>query len=554
MNARKERLARDHWRSDRTAWSGFPHKGGQAPPTGPALRQVPRGQRSDHILGKRYVDRAAERAMLLFLASLAFKSVLCPQVSPVCLSVAPFKDPTTNLGSNAVRLLQSTRPRCCPQNDYSSMYPPHLTSIFLQINKSNSRSSSISVVRDVVGQEGGSIRGSLFEGAQTSTGNEASSFRHGGKRPRSTSSIFAAAATGMLTGRVVPTAEVAVPSFSTQQQAVHHDRQPNTLLRLRGQPRMRSGRVGVSNASGCVARAGKERVVLGDPVAAIAAASATATAVFRSNAAGAMILDESSNREDTLGEAAAMAADERRSSPPARLHEHSVGYHLEHDGKRKPKPSQSTVTDGNPEGRWSRGIPFSSGTHNDSHGCLTEGEAVASSSFLDVHHRRSSSPPAPAYEPSLLNEDNNTAEGLWRYNPDGHLKETARRSPEETQQQRYGSAGAQKIDGDVELAIGASSWANKTASPQHQEAESNARVEVEDDGETHAQTSQQRVSAVSTLEGGRPPSPTVDRQDFLSTIKKSDDAYHSVREDLLHYMKGVRARCAELRVFCVSKG
>lgn len=386
----------------------------------------------------------------------------------------------------------------------------------------------------------------LLEGTPAAVANEASPFRKGGKRPRATSSIFAAAAAGMLTGRVAPTAVVTAPSFAKQNYAHRHEQQPEALFRLRGH--MGSGRVSPSAAKDSLSGSPDKRIIPSGST--VANTAITTTAVFQSNAADAMMLDESSYREDALGEAAAMAADERRSSPPAApAPERSMAYNRKEGRKGRAHSPQPTLTDDAPETAWSQAIPFDSRTPKDDDDGLVETEALASSSvFIDTHRHESSSPTAPAYEPSPFNEGKAAADASWRYNPANNLEGIARGRREETQQQRDGSAGARAKGGDLELAR-ANGFSSRIArlSSQRQGAGKSVQVDVEGDGRQHTKSSQQRVPAVSNLEGEEPPSPTVNRQDFLSTMKKSDDAYQSVREDLLHYMEGVRARWADPR-------
>lgn len=420
---------------------------------------------------------------------------------------------------------------------------PHTTPSLIVKNIINSRFSSM--VRGVVRPEGDNLTGSmaLLEGAQPA-GNEASYIRQGGKRPRTTSSIFAAAATGMLTSRLMPTSEATALSFAKQQHACHHEQQPDALLCLR--ENMGSGRVSAPSAA-CDRTAGsaKPRGIPGSTATANAAVVAATTAVFRSDAADAMIRGERSSREDELGEAAAMAADERRSSPPTPPPDRLVGYHGNKGGKRQANSPQLTLIDHSPGGALSQADPFDLRTQEDSDGYLVEAEAVASRSFfINGHHRGSLSPPAPSFEPSPLNEHKSTAGMPWQYNSERHLKATACSSPEETRQLRHGSAAARAKDGDLELAKanGFSSRAPNVSSPQYHEAERKVRVEVEGDRHRLTKSTRQRVPAISSVEGERSPSPRVDRQDFLSTMKKSDDAYQRVREDLLLYMEGVRTR------------
>ena len=383
-------------------------------------------------------------------------------------------------------------------------------------------------------QEGGRYSSSiLFERTPATAANEASSFRQGGKRPRTTSSIFAAAATGMLTGRVASTAVTTAPSFAKQQHAGRHEHQAEALFRLRGH--VGSGRVRASAAEDGMARS-PMGVVIPDGTAVV---NASITTAFQQNAPDAMMLDESSYSEDALGEAAAMAADERRSSPPVSLPERSVGYRRNIGVKDQTSSPHRTVIDDTPERAWSQAVPFDSRTPKYSDDCVVQTEAVASSSLLvDARHRGSSSPTAPAYEPSRLDEDNAAADMSWRYTPERRLEETARSSREQQQQQQqqqqYGSAGAR---------VKAEGFSSRTTKlpPQHRQVEI-IGVEAGGDGRGHTRSPKQRVPAASNLDGEQSPSPTVSRQDFLSTMKKSDDAYQSVREDLLHYMEGVRAR------------
>lgn len=395
--------------------------------------------------------------------------------------------------------------------------------------------------RQEVGHHSSNI---LLEGTPATAANEASSFRQGGKRPRTTSSIFAAAATGMLTGRVAPTAVATAPSFAKQQYAGSYEHRPEALFRLRGH--MGSGR-NASAASDSNMAGSAIRVIIPDDTAA-ANASITTTTVFQSHAADAMMLDESSYSEDALGEAAAMAADERRSSPPAPRPECSVGYNRNKGRKGHTSSPQPTLIDDTPERAWSQAVPCDSRAPTDGDGCLVETGAVDSSGlFIDSRHRGSSSPTAPAYEPSPLNEDKSAATMSWQYIPERQLEETDRGSREEMQQQQqqqHGPVEARAKGGG--LADGFGSRTTKL-SAQRQDVVIRVQAEVEGDRRRHTRSPQQRVQAISSIEGEQPPSPPVSRQDFLSTMKKSDDAYQSVREDLLHYMEGVRARWADLR-------
>lgn len=388
------------------------------------------------------------------------------------------------------------------------------------------------MVRDAVRQES----------TPATAANEQSSFRQGGKRPRTTPSIFAAAANGMLTGLVAPTAVATAPSFAEQQCPDRHEQQ---LFSLRGH--MGAGRVSVSATSDNTVVSANDRVVPGDTAVANAVAVITTTAMFRPNAADAMILDESSYREDALGEAAAMAADERRSSPPAPPPECSVSCHRNKGRRGQASSPHPNLIDDNPKGAWSQADPFGSRTQKNGGDCVIENRAMASGRrFIDAHHRGSSSPTAPAYEPSPLNEDNARTDVSWRYDPERHLEESVRNSQQEAQRQRHRSAGSRATGDDFQQAMTNVLSSRATNSPsQGREVETNIRVEIEGNSRRHTESPQERVPVMSNPEGKQGPPPTVNRQNFLSTTKKSNDAHQSIREDLLHYMEGVRARWAD---------
>lgn len=272
----------------------------------------------------------------------------------------------------------------------------------------------------------------------------------------------------------------------------------------------------------------------------VAGAAATAATVTQSKAAEELGENTSSStREDTYGEAEAMAADERRSSPPSPFARDAgpMSFHRRTARQRQAFSSEQSSFGHMREESSSRDT--SGGWRLRQH---TEGHHVAASSslFIDDNCSGSSSPAAPAYEPLPLTKASATAEIPGPYVMEARQKELFGGSRvEDTKQEQR-----QRLDATAALAKvdslthdGEKPFIARVAglsSSHHQEVREKSRAD-QDHGS-------RQVPAVPSLEGEKPPSPTIDRKDFLSTVKRSDKDYASVREDLLRYMEGVRAR------------
>lgn len=300
----------------------------------------------------------------------------------------------------------------------------------------------------------------------------------------------------------------------------------------------------------------RKRIVAGDTATAAAVEAATRSKVADRIGTGAY----SSTREDTFGEAEAMAADEGRSSPPSPPTERSLGYHRRRRGqKQAPSLPQSSIGERNTQKRSSSDAP-SCGPRAQQHGSYGHRAAAAAAAsgslFISSHGGGSLSPTAPAYEPSLVNNCTSSTKIMpWTYEPEASQDEILGEGVETTQRQRHFRTAASGKDDNLHHVVetnGVSRVSNTTsastpAETHCEDAKVKLDTEVEDDN--LQQQNQGQEPSVSSQGGGKLPSSTVDRKDFLSTMKKSGDKYQNVRQDLLQYMEGVRARCASVSYF-----
>ncbi len=285
----------------------------------------------------------------------------------------------------------------------------------------------------------------------------------------------------------------------------------------------------------------RKTVVAGGPAAAATATQSKAAEEIEANSS-------SSTREDTYGEAEAMAADERRSPPPRPCvrDARSVSYHRYH--RRRVRQGHAFSSEQSSFGEWreeSSSRDTSCGWRPRQH---TEGRRAAASGsfFIDGNYSGSSSPTAPAYEPSPLTKASATEKMSGPNVLEARPKELFGSSGvEETKQEQRrrmdATAALAKVDSLTHG--GGKAFGSRVAglpSPHHQEVHEKPRTDQ--DHFSRQQPPQPQVPVVSSLEGEKPPSPTIDREGFPSTTKRSGNNYESVREDLLRYMEGVRAR------------
>ncbi|CAM9541704.1 unnamed protein product [Ectocarpus fasciculatus] len=355
-----------------------------------------------------------------------------------------------------------------------------------------------------------------------------------GKRPRTTSSIFAAAAKDMLFPPPMTAEATPSPFAQTRPEGLVHPRS-----------HVGSWRVSASFPTSSTADPRRARVAVRD--AAVHETYPTQSA--RSTAAGPTALRTSSAREDTFGEAEAMAADEGRSSPQSPLPQSSLGYHRHSErgasspllqpskGKtRKPERSPGTARLSSPAQQHSGGrCP------------LAAVASVAAIELVGGGHQDTPFPSAPAYEPSY---DTYTAEEEMREHKAGtRLEHPSDGSIEETEQRHDPPAahamGSKRRPWHVkEDGISVDARIASTSQDHHPKEYGEIQAVAESGGRQERCRGPQ-APAIPIVNVQRPSSPGVDRKYFLSTLREDDDVYKNVRKDLLQYMEGVRARTGE---------
>jgi len=341
----------------------------------------------------------------------------------------------------------------------------------------------------------------------------------------------------MLRGGATPQIGETVSLPAQTERAYHQAQQPEALFRLR-----RQGEAGQVSASPAAI---DRRVEPFRTIGVSGRATATATATQSKAAEEIGAITSSRTREDTYGEAEAMAADERRSSPPSPLSRDAglVGYHRRTARQGNDfSCKQSSFGDKRQES-YSRGISCSWRPRQHTE----DGIAAASRSlFIDDSNGESLSPTAPAYEPLPLAKASATAEiprpKVVEARPKEWFGSSGVEETKQEQRQRLDAAaalaklGGLTHGGEKSLSCGVAG----SSSPLHQEVRETPRADQEHGSRQPPPQSQ--VPVLSSLEGERSLPRTIGREDSPSTMERSDNAYESTREELLRYMKGVRTR------------
>lgn len=354
-----------------------------------------------------------------------------------------------------------------------------------------------------------------------------------GKRPRTTSSIFAAAAKDML----LPPPMTAEPSFA-------QTKPEGFVLPLR---HVGLGRVSASFPTDSTADPRRARVASRD--AGVNEIYPTQSA--RSTVAGPIAPRASATREDTFGEAEAMAADEGRSSPPSPLPQGSLGYHrLTDRGTSSPLLQSSKAKARRPER--SPGAVLLSSTaqqHSGGRRASAAAAAVTAGELVGGGHQDTPFSTAPAYEPSAPHDTYTTEEETREHKTHTRREDPSNDGTEETEQRHHPLAahamGSNRRLWHVEEdGISVDARIASTSQDHHQKENWEIQVEVEN-GSRQERYHGPQAPGVPVVTGQRPSSPGVDRKYFLSTLREDDDVYNNVRKDLLQYMEGVRARSVE---------
>lgn len=354
-----------------------------------------------------------------------------------------------------------------------------------------------------------------------------------GKRPRTTSSIFAAAAKDMLFPPPMTAEPTPSPFAQTKPEGLVHPRRHVGL-----------GRASASFPTDSIADPIRARVAICD--AAVNEIYPTQSA--RSTAAGPIAPRASAAREDAFGEAEAMAADEGRSSPPSPLPQGSLGYcRLFEQGTSSPLLQPSTGKARRPE-RSPGAIRNSSTAQQLSGGrrASAADAAVAASELVGGGHQDTPFPTAPAYEPSLPHDMYTTEEEIREHKTDQRREDPSNDGTEETEQ-RHDSPAAHATGSNRRLwrieedDISVDARIVSTSQDLHQKENREIQLEAEK-GSRQERYHGPQTPYVPVVTGQRPSSPGVDRKYFLSTLREDDDVYKNARKDLQQYMEGVRAR------------
>ncbi|CAM9747386.1 unnamed protein product [Hapterophycus canaliculatus] len=367
----------------------------------------------------------------------------------------------------------------------------------------------------------------------------------GGKRPRTTSSTFTAAATGMLTGTksVVEGgfSELPSPLPKSKDTGTYND-ESEVLFRLRRHVeacQAADSVPAVDNLNKPPKKVLVGRSLIDSNNAGIFARSATESQQRRTSR---------SSREDAFREAEAMAADEGRISPPSPLLTRSLGHLRPSEVCRIPPTEQRKVDEASEPGRSFGAI---------SRGVNEQGEidrrpampAVPSDSLLAENYPGGSAAAAPAFEPPPSKISKTAPETRIGFTPEtrrnvvpGITIEVGHEQPRDSRKS-YGTSGPRSLCHDI-----SSRTAGLTTPQIHHEEEPlgghNGDIYPDEQQQQQQQQQQQDVT-LSSVGKKVLRSPEVDRNFFLSVVAKSDVSYNSVREDLLQYMEGVRARTSE---------
>lgn len=354
----------------------------------------------------------------------------------------------------------------------------------------------------------------------------------GGKRPRTTSSIFAAAATGMLKGPKPEAGSHEPPSPLAKLKDTGPDYfQPEALFRLRRHAESKRDSVPVPAVDGPSKPAKK-------------AVSVDRSAVNPLDPAS--FERSTTDREDAFGEAEAMAADEGRISPPSPIITRSLD-HLQPSEIRRTQRSEHRMFGKATESERSLDAIFCGTSEREG---VNRRPAMAAAHINNLFIRDDhgqSAPTAPAFEPPPSPIRKTAAEEQHASGPETSRKVAPGIATEVGHEQRhdfatpFGARGFRVPRRDV---------CSRTASlptPQTQfEEDGDKRLGGIDGDICQEEGQQQPLVTLSSTRREIPSSPEFDRKNFLSAVARSDVSYKSVREDLLQYMEGVRARWVEL--------
>ncbi|CAM9430000.1 unnamed protein product, partial [Ectocarpus sp. 8 AP-2014] len=357
-----------------------------------------------------------------------------------------------------------------------------------------------------------------------------------GKRPRTTSSIFAAAAKDMLFPPPMTAEPTPSPFAQTKPEGLVHPRRHVGL-----------GRASTSFPTDFMADPIRARLAICD--AAINEIYSNQSA--RSTAAGPIAPRASAAREDAFGEAEAMAADEGRSSPPSPLPQGSLGYCRLTDRGTSSTLLQSSKGKATRPERSPGAIRLSSTAQQHSGGrrASAAAAAVAASELVGGGHQDTPFPTAPAYEQSLPHDAYTTEEEVREHKTDERREDLSNHGTEETEQ-KHDSPAAHATGSNRPLwrveedGISVDARTVSTSQDLHQKENRAIQLEAES-GSRQERYHGPQAPGVPVVTGQAPSSPGVDRKYFLSTLREDDDVYTNARKDLQQYMEGVRARTRE---------
>ncbi|CAM9571414.1 unnamed protein product, partial [Scytosiphon promiscuus] len=361
----------------------------------------------------------------------------------------------------------------------------------------------------------------------------------GGKRPRTTSSIFAAAATGILTGSKTEAASLVPPSPMTRSKVTGQDDYPvEALFRLRRH--VESTRAAASFAAIDIdnlnGRARKAPSVGGN------AMSSTSVAEFSPSTEQLRLRRLSYSREDALAEAEAMAADEGRISPPSPSRTRPLDRARPSGAHRTPSSQKRPVVKATELER-----SFDATSHGASGRENVDCRPVMAASPIDILPTRDDHGRIPSTAPAFEAPPRNTSKTKINKEHE-HALEARRNSGRSTntrvgqEDQHPSTESCGKGDPDALRRDVSSRSATSPLPRSHHRENRNTGVAGGVCGE---EGQLQQADTSSSVEKVLRLSADLDRRHILSAAAKSDASYKSVREDLLQYMEGVRARTSE---------
>lgn len=235
--------------------------------------------------------------------------------------------------------------------------------------------------------------------------------------------------------------------------------------------------------------------------------------------------------KDTVGEAEAMAADEARCSPPS-----PPGRSFGNNQKDSSMSSSQRLTE---RAKTSKINRLSVGSFDLSVGCSREEETFSTPTIIGevasgvVVGRGNSTTAAPAYEPPPSGKQPWARPFALTSTQRQDTETQPQAGPREKDELGGGNVknegvGAHEKNGSRKLAP----CTSPTASRQEEQTVSSAKNDGQDRG----------VQVLVLSPEGLRPVPGFARESFLATMSRSNDAYRRVREDLVQYMKGVRAK------------